>query len=244
MQNNQIFKTAILETIFHWEKGEGLYSKSIKSLFYDYLNNKNINDERLKFYQQKIFHEFLKNYSIRRNFLKGENKEIQLLKLFLNDFFSKLKNSYRPELLIDNMAKIIKEKNISDKKCISLTSKISFLLLPDKLPLYDNVSKNSLWLWTKRQKIKFKKNILSNYNNYFRYYNNFYFSIKEKLMKETAIIINKNKNVMLKSPYLRDFIKNPKLLAFRSADKILWMQSIERQTNSNKHVMEFIKNIY
>ncbi len=244
MQNIQTFKTAILETIFHWEKGEGLYSKSIKLLSDNYQNNKKINNEQIKFYQQKIFHYFLNDYSIRRNFSAGEDKEIQLLKLFLDKFFPKLKNSPKPELLIDKIAEAIKEKNISDKKCISLASKISFLLLPSRLPLYDSVSKDSLWLWIKERGTKIKKNILSSYSNYFYYYNKFYSSVEKRLIEESKSIINKNKNIMIKSPYLKDFVKNPELLSFRSADKMLWIQSTKRQTNNNENVIKFIKEIY
>ncbi|MFA7360488.1 MAG: hypothetical protein WC139_05565 [Candidatus Kapaibacterium sp.] len=238
MDEKDLIKQATIEAIYWWNDSEDFYHKCFSKL--DKILE---NDEYWEFFKKKILKSFLNNYSIRRNIPesdKGFNKYFNELKK--TAFISKVKKG--DIKVIDEICAVLKckmdkylkgktnknGKEIKGKNTKSLLSKIAHMINPNDYPIYDNFTKDSLWLRVKKQqnyKLKRKE-----FDEYLKYKEGILGLIDEfnrnKQFENAYSVLNDYKGTLA----YKFFIINERAFKFRVVDKLLWFEGNKR--NSDK----------
>ena len=214
MNQNQI-NDATYEAIYWWNRDENYYHQ-----YFSKFDSIYIDKDLLKFFTNKIFEVFLREYSIRRNISKGyENVDIFIDELFEFKFIENVKNGNQG--IIDEVSDKIKIKNSSTTRHTkSLLSKIAFLVNPNAFYLYDTLAKNSIYDIYKQTK-KFTRTDLDNYSFFAKQTN----SLRQEITTNSFFnnsneILNKFKN----TDAYDFFLKNKDAFEMRITDKFLWLR--------------------
>ncbi|UKM65481.1 hypothetical protein GSB9_02050 [Flavobacteriaceae bacterium GSB9] len=224
-------ENATLEAIYWWNRNEDYYHSYFSKLI-------EIHKDKplLEFFTGKVFEVFLREYSIRRNISSG----YQNVDSFINELFEVgfIENVIKGDVsVIDTTSDILKKNNNStNRKTISLLSKIAFLVNPNKFSLYDTLAKDSLWELNKSKK-QFKKNELEKYIGFIEQTE----KLREQanadlLFKQSYVILNEFKNTTA----YHFFINNDSAFKLRIIDKYLWL--IQQNSDGRKLVnREYVK---
>lgn len=157
----KLLETASLEAIYWWNRTEGYYHDHFSRI------EKYAEDgELFEFFCQKLFEVFLREYSIRRNIVKGRKAPLDFL-YYLKDsrFFSRVADGEIDA--IDETSIDLKEnsKLTNNRECRSLLSKLAFLINPSAFSLYDQYALESLYQLLKKHK-KITRRQLDSYNSF------------------------------------------------------------------------------
>jgi len=220
MLDTKLLATASLEAIYWWNRTEGYYHQHFSKIE-DYVTD----EELLKFFSQKLFEVFLREYSIRRNISSGKETPLKLLN-YLNrsNFYARITEG--DISAIDETSANLKENSVltNNRECRSLLSKLAFLINPSVFSLYDQYALDSLYRVLKPYK-KITRNKLDSYRTFITH--------SSELIEENSTFIEKHIsdiNLFEGSPALEFFTYNKAAYKRRVFDKFLWLYKVNEST--------------
>ncbi len=230
---------AIYEAIYMWNRTEHYYHTYFSKF------NKIIEDERImKVFVEKMYNNFLSEYSVRRNFKEGQESVYQFLyRLKELDFFSRVSSG--DINVVDETSAILKLEDITNKRrTVSLLSKTSFLINPSEFILYDNLARKSLY--KKMSEFSSMRGIdLSLYSTFIKHALILLNKAESKgLFSDLEKILWEFKNTEAYS----FFTNNHHSLKLRVIDKFLWIEGSKmddkNKTPDNTNLSLFVKFRY
>lgn len=215
-------ENALIDAIYWWDRTEGYYHRYFKGI-----NLIHEDPAAFTFFVQKIFSIFLREYSIRRNIPSGEKSVTTFLDLLLESEFIESVKDGDPNIIDKTSDKLIK-KRFTDRRTISLLSKIAFLINPSVYSLYDSLAKNSLY-----KVINLEGRVT---RDELQTYHNFHKQILELSDKfEKLDIFSKAQNLLREyseTEAVIFFSKNEEAFKLRLIDKFLWIYSSDKEVNN------------
>ena len=236
--NNKLdnYNNAIIEAIYNWNRTEGYYHTYFSKLDLIFEDKKLLN-----FFTTKIFHNFLREYSVRRNIKKDDSSVDTFIYILIKDefynndtFFNAVKAGKTE--IIDVMSNKLKDSNDSitnSKESRSLLSKIAFLINPTSFSLQDTLVKESLWKEIKK-KSTYKKYQIEKYDIYLEAINQEIQSLDDEHIVQ---VLNKFINT---SAY-NFFTNNPEAFKRRIFDKFLWIEHNNTRDMNNESYKQFLE---
>ena len=208
-------QNATIEAIYWWNRSEYYYHR-----YFSRINEIRKNTSLFKFFTQKLFENFLKDYSIRRNLAAGYKNVDSLLEKLTKNFFKDAKKGKVG--IVDNVSNKIKlSATLSKNEIKSLLSKVAFLINPPVFYPYDSRAKNSLWE-IKKEKTQIKKKQLDQYSYFIKQCETLRAEFETDKVFQTA---NRILNNYKKTDAYNFFKKNQKAFAIRIVDKYLWLKA-------------------
>ena len=215
-------ENALIDSIYWWDRTEGYYHSYFKNISLIYKD-----PAAFTFFVQKIFSIFLREYSIRRNIPSGDESVISFLEIILeSDFVQSVSSG--DQNIIDNTSDELIKNGFTDRRTISLLSKIAFLINPSVYSLYDSLAKNSLYKVMNIEGRVTREELQT--------YRNFHMQILELSDKfEKLDIFSKAQNLLKEyseTEAVIFFSKNEDAFKLRLIDKFLWIYSSDKEVNN------------
>lgn len=233
--SSMMIRKITIEAIYWWGRTENYYH-----LYFRQLDKISEDEELLDFFVQKIFNNFLREYSIRRNITSGRNTPKELVcKLIQMGFVEDVKNGDME--VIDNIScRLKKESELANNGTTSLLSKVAFLINPSSYALYDSLSKRALWKKVKETKKGITQNYLTEYSNFINEIRYLEMRFEDEQLFEIAFEELKKYPDTISHDY---FSSNKEAFRLRILDKYLWVYAFESEERiiNNRGYKKFLK---
>ena len=231
--DQSLIDDATYEAIYWWNRDEAYYHQYFSKFDIIYHDK-----DLLKFFTNKIFEVFLREYSIRRNISSGyQNVDKFIDELFEFNFIKRVKNGETN--VIDKTSDAIKSKGNSTKRNTkSLLSKLAFLINPSSFYLYDTLAKNSIYkIYEQKNEMTHQK--LEDYSNFIVFTDLLKNQIsQEGLFENSYVILKKFINTQANS----FFSKDNQAFEMRITDKYLWLLQNENSRDlKNEKYIDLLK---
>lgn len=229
-KEKKLIEAATYEAIYWWNRLEGYNHRSF-SIFDEVYRDKKL----LRFFTNKIFNEFLRDYSLRRTLPAGNDSVYTYIdKLFKHKFIEGAREGDIE--IVDTVSnKIEKEDGKYDfRHTKSLLGKLAFFINPNSYYLYDNRAKKTIYEYYRGTEEKKTYKELGNYKCFVEQNNRLKADISnKKLFGYSHGILENFKD----TDAFMFFKKNEKAFEMRIVDKYLWLnQNQDKELHNEKYI--------